>query len=489
MENQPLKKPTPRVALWQQQAELLAHLCQFSQNVLCVVAPHNSGKTEFIQYFLDLPLPRLYKHALYSEQKTVDAMMQKIAQLFNLPWDKQSTLPLQVEADGIAQHQDSTWVLLVDDADFMSPECLKALLQLSQTDLEPRRQLHIILFGQPELEQTLAQDEFQSIIKGHSHTLELAQASIDTVKRAATMPPTVKKNTLADLDEDGLFEHQSDHIFQEPVSRKTAKPHGVNMATKTLSLDRARQMLVHPIALGALAGVGLGIIYLSLNPMDDAEWQNPPTQAAQLAEVNWETSSQPLNIKVLSASREAMTNASAVQEGNATTQTNANQAPILAATDNNSSGVATTAVVSDVTAADKAATVSKTAAAVDLKTVAPAIPVSKQATAKPATKTLLSAENKLLNANAKFYTLQLMGGKNQASIKQFINTHKIADKAYTYRKQVKGDLWYVVVLGEYPSKESAQKAIQTLPPALRQNVKPWVRSIESVQQEINSAQG
>lgn len=488
MENQPLKKPTPRVALWQQQAELLAHLCQFSQNVLCVVAPHNSGKTEFIEYFLNLPLPRLYKHALYSEQKTVDAMMQEIAQLFSLPWDKQSAQPLQIEADSITQHQESTWVLLVDDADFMSPECLKALLQLSQTDLEPKRQLHIILFGQPELEQILAQDEFKSIIKDNSHTLELAQASMGMANRATTTPPNAKKNILADLDEDALFEPQSDPIFQEAVNRKNTQPHGVNMATKTISLERARQMLVHPIALGALAGVGLGIIYLSLNPMDDAEWQNPPTQAAQLAEVNWETTSQPLNIKVLSASKEAMTNASAAQEENTITQSNANEEP-LAIDSNSGAVVAATAVVSDATTADKAVAVSGLAAIVDLKTATPTTSVSTQTTAKPATKTLLSAENKLLNANAKFYTLQLMGGKNQASIKQFINTHKIADKAYTYRKQVKGDLWYVVVLGEYPSKESAQKAIQTLPPALRQNVKPWVRSIESVQREINSVQG
>ncbi len=486
MENQSLKKPTPRVALWQQQAELLAHLCQFSKNVLCVVAPHNSGKTEFIQYFLDLPLPRLYKQALYSEQKTVDAMMQEIAQRFNLPWDKQSTQPLQRETDSIAQHQESTWVLLIDDADFMSPECLKAVLQLSQTDLEPRRQLHIILFGQPELEQILAQDEFQSIIKGHSHTLELAQASMSTAKRAATIPSHTKKNTLDDLDEDGLFEPQSDPIFQEPVSRKITKPHGVNMATKTLSFERTRQMLVHPMTLGALAGVGLGIIYLSLNPMDDAEWQDPPTHAAQLAEVNWDTTSQPLNIKVLSASKEAMTNASAVQKESATTQGNADQASILA-TDNNSNVAPTAAVVSDI-AADKTVTVSKTAAAA-VQIDAPTAAASKQANAKPAAKTLLSAENTLLSANAKFYTLQLMGGKNQASIKQFIDTHKIADKAYTYRKRVKGDLWYVVVLGQYPSKESAQKAIQTLPPALRQGVKPWVRTIESVQKEINSAQG
>lgn len=499
MENQPFKKLTPRVAVWRQQAELLAHLCQFSQNVLCVVAPHNSGKTEFIQYFLDLPLPRLHKHALYSEHKTVDAMMQEVAQLFNLPWDKQDAQPLQKSVDSINQHAESTWVLLVDDADFMPPECLKALLQLSQTDLEPRRQLHIILFGQPELETILLQDEFQSIIKGHSHTLELAYSSAP--QKAAPQQSNPKKNTLADLDEDRLSDKQPDRSFQEQVIRKTSNshPHGVNMATKILAFDRVRHMLIHPITLGALAGVGLGIIYLTLNPMDDAEWQNPPTQATQLAEVNWDTTSQPLKVKVLSAPKDATASPSATQDLRSGTQAKVGQIPLaeqlpVVAEQNNSIAEKPAAAVVDVAAdATLAAVAQKSAvvasAAPKTKTiVTAAAPTTKRAVSKPTAKTLLNAENKLLSADSKFYTLQLMGGKNQSSVNQFINTHKIADKAFTYRKQVKGELWYVVVLGQYPNKESANKAIQALPPALKQNVKPWVRSIESVQQEINSAQ-
>lgn len=210
-----------------------------------------------------------------------------------------------------------------------------------------------------------------------------------------------------------------------------------------VSLNQLKQLVIHPVTLSALAGTMLGVIYLSFNPLDDAEWQNPPTHAAQLAEVNWDASLAS-NAKLKTVA--SMPIMGVAQEGIPL----AEQLPELA-----------------------------------IEAIAPITEINSHAQGKKPLKAFSTEEQYLLSTNSQYYTLQLMGGRDQTHAHDFIKDNEIADKAYVYRKQVDGDHWYVVLLGEYPTKEEAQEAAKKLPQTLSEQ-KPRIRSMQSVQQEIQS---
>lgn len=446
---------TPPIAAWQQQAELLAHLCQFSQNILCVVAPPRSGKTEFVKYFMSLSFPSLEKRAISSQCDSVEALMQQIANAFQLSWEQGGTSS-QMKESLAHQHQAqaSTWVLVVDDADQLSPECLNALLQLSQINAEPRRQLHLILLGSPALEQTLASKENQLIINGFCHTLELAHLS--PAKEKTTTPSPKKDEVLLGLDEKQLF--NQDRTNSGSLT-------GVAMAKRQTAAISPRKILSHPITLGALTGVGLGIVYLAMNPLDDAEWQEPVTHASQLAQVHSDYTVKPTlqsptkKIKVDSGTQVIPEEEQLEELQLNTTKTPlADDIPELALEKSNSQNVKKTSKTTPIQTRNKSPE-------------------------KQSQRHSLEEQN-LLASNAEYYTLQLMGGRSKSGIKDFIQNHDIADKALTYRKQVNGDDWYVVVLGQYQTKEAAQSAIKQLPTSVQKETKPWIRSVGSVQKEI-----
>lgn len=492
----PYTPPKPRISAWQQQAELLAHLCQFSQNVLCVVAPPASGKTEFVHYFLGLSFPGLVQKAILSPVDTVDALMEAVATAFQMPWNTTennlsgSRAAFKQGFDAGHAERDAAWVLLVDDADQLSAECLQALLQLSDTKVEPRRQLHLILFGKPALEQLICSEAFEPIVQGYCHTLELAHLQARETQQRA-LP---KDDQLLKLDETKLQNHPQSTLFSSertPIVDNHDYQRGGNMSANFRTLMNPKKVLFHPITLGALAGIALGMIYLSLNPLDDAEWQNPPTYAQQLAQMNLDDTDT-LAVSKPRAKIKIAQDEKAQPIGGVQKTPLAEQLPVIAP-EEDSANLTPTAIKNSAIPV-KASTEKaqpKQQQAAKSQPIKPQ-PVKKQPDAKqsariasvPNSTQLLTSEQKLLAANQQYYTLQLIGGRHEGGIQQFIQQHQLADKALTYRKQVQGDDWYVVVLGQYPTKQAAESAANALPSTIKQETKPWVRSMKSVQSEI-----
>lgn len=95
-------------------------------------------------------------------------------------------------------------------------------------------------------------------------------------------------------------------------------------------------------------------------------------------------------------------------------------------------------------------------------------------------------EKWLLSQKMEMFTLQIMGGSDGASITHYIETQKDKEPFAYYRVVKKGKDWYPLLYGIYPSKESAKEAIKKLPRAL-QKLKPWARSLETIQLEIRDA--
>lgn len=123
----------------------------------------------------------------------------------------------------------------------------------------------------------------------------------------------------------------------------------------------------------------------------------------------------------------------------------------------------------------------------------PANPTTVQANKKNITKESLNlaatpsqGREKILSLPSSNFTLQLLGAGKISGIEQFIKQNKLGNHAYYYRSSRQNQPWYILLYGNYPSKEQAKAALARLPAAVRaQN--PWVRDIAGVKKALPKA--
>lgn len=111
----------------------------------------------------------------------------------------------------------------------------------------------------------------------------------------------------------------------------------------------------------------------------------------------------------------------------------------------------------------------------------PLVNSSKPARQKPAPKSNVKLP-RTIRTNyglGKGYGLQFVASADLASAKRFARKYHIYKRANYYQTWVKGKSWYVVVLGDFDTKGSAQQAVKRLPQPLKAR-KPWVRSIKGL---------
>ena len=92
-------------------------------------------------------------------------------------------------------------------------------------------------------------------------------------------------------------------------------------------------------------------------------------------------------------------------------------------------------------------------------------------------------ESWILNQNSSHYTLQIVAGENLKTIEEFIAEHKLYNNIAFYRSVRKNKPWYGLIYGVYPHKQAATSAINQLSNKL-QRLKPWVRGINSIKNDI-----
>jgi len=93
----------------------------------------------------------------------------------------------------------------------------------------------------------------------------------------------------------------------------------------------------------------------------------------------------------------------------------------------------------------------------------------------------------LWSQDPRHYTLQLLGGRNDKSIQQFIQKYKLRDKAIYYQTKLNKRNWYALVYGSYSDRRGALEAIKQLPKAL-QKTSPWARSFASIHKDLDQSQ-
>lgn len=89
----------------------------------------------------------------------------------------------------------------------------------------------------------------------------------------------------------------------------------------------------------------------------------------------------------------------------------------------------------------------------------------------------------LLKQKPANYTIQLMASYDGNDLSEHIRNNSIESQTALFETSRNTRRWHVLTYGIYTSAGAARAAIAKLPNELRHNT-PWVRSIESVQQEI-----
>lgn len=97
-------------------------------------------------------------------------------------------------------------------------------------------------------------------------------------------------------------------------------------------------------------------------------------------------------------------------------------------------------------------------------------------------------ESWIWSQDPSYFTLQLLGGRELASIKRLLKRHPgLASHAVYFRTQRNGQNWYAVIYGVYASRQKAMAAIKRLPPALQKS-RPWIRPFASIHAELSRSQ-
>jgi DamX protein len=112
----------------------------------------------------------------------------------------------------------------------------------------------------------------------------------------------------------------------------------------------------------------------------------------------------------------------------------------------------------------------------------PLKPVTPQ---KATAKNTIYRESWLLDQEASFYTLQVLGVRNEESLLNFVKEHKLLlnqNVAY-YQTVYKGKQWYPLLYGVYPTKSDAADAVKELPDKIQRSI-PWLRKMSAVQKEV-----
>lgn len=89
----------------------------------------------------------------------------------------------------------------------------------------------------------------------------------------------------------------------------------------------------------------------------------------------------------------------------------------------------------------------------------------------------------LSGLNPQHYIIQLVAAHNRAVIERAAADSDRAGQLAYYKGQFQGRDWYVLLYGDFPSRQQARSASGALPESIRR-FKPWIRRVSSVQSEL-----
>ncbi len=519
-----------------QLSEKLQHLVRFSDFLILIAGIEGCGKTTLLHKLEQDGQASAGRSALVGFEATADVtgLLQALTHALQMePADGNQARLSQLH--GLAKQlaeDDLSLVLLIDDADYLTNNALELLINFATVEgpAAPR----ILLTGTPAFEQRFRDLELDQRLEGHLHVEHLTPFTVDEstefiesllpegvvlkerqlrllVEQSAGRPARLRQAVAEVLKRDGSVAHSPERFSMPPKHISAAfiiligvfavaiwqyLPEGEEEAvvaervTLPLAIDRVPQAQADAV----------DEIRLEPKPVESPE--RPVVAAVEPADISpvprmpAEREDEPVDPVAPSAAREPV---SPVQEVVTAEPPAALETPVK--------------TVAEPVAETEAAPATEQAARSDVQTraqpetasasvpepepvvtpkPAPAVeakpkPAPKPVAAKPVSSGGVAErwlrEQELLGWPEKGYTLQMLGAREEQSVKTFIESQAQPERFYYFRTLFKGKPWHVVVYGQYADRASAVSAVKALPAGL-QRLRPWARSIAGVKADI-----
>ncbi|OYU45886.1 MAG: ATPase [Burkholderiales bacterium PBB4] len=432
----------------------LLHVAQHEEGIMTLVAEVGSGKTLLARLMLSKLAADICTIYLANPSFSRDEILGAIARELGL-----TDLPVSTEARLAALHHEllrrhalgQRVLLVIDEAHAMPPESLEEVRLLSNLETDQHKLLNIMLFGQPELDETLADRRMRQVRDRVIHRFQLtplpaeeAAAYVDHRLRAAGWsggalfaPPAMallikssggrarRINLLADKALLGAYASGKATVQVEQVRNAVAELHDDIVASARW---RVPGWPWGAAALIAALAVG-GAAFLGPRSADFApQLQGPPAQSVPA------------------------TGPASVPRASVPTPVSAPTPTLPAST--------------------------------------PAAALSATEVATPAWMSTLSpylarTQAHLQSTEATGYTLQIAALPREAPVLAYLSTvGQSIDSAQIYAQlsHYNGKDFVAVFIGSYPSATAATAALNTLPAALKAN-KPIVRTWKKIRQD------
>jgi septal ring-binding cell division protein DamX len=121
------------------------------------------------------------------------------------------------------------------------------------------------------------------------------------------------------------------------------------------------------------------------------------------------------------------------------------------------------------------------AAAAAADSPAPSVPVGTEPKSRQSVDYLSEAWIK--DRSVRDWTIQILAFQDEAKVKEFIDTHRLHQRAAYFSEKNNGQTLFKLIYGAFANKDMAAKARAELTPALKEHG-PWLRTIASVQKVI-----
>jgi len=206
--------PDPRyLFMSERHREALAHLLYGvggGGGFVLLTGEIGAGKTTVCRCFLE-QIPRRCNVAyIFNPKLSTAELLQSICDEFRIPLPGGPEASLKAHVDALNEFLLKTHavgqnnVLIIDEAQNLSPEVLEQLRLLTNLETSERKLLQIILIGQPELRQMLAQPELEQLAQR-----VIARYHLDALSEEETAQYIQHRLETAGLKRGSLFERKA----------------------------------------------------------------------------------------------------------------------------------------------------------------------------------------------------------------------------------------------------------------------------------------
>lgn len=527
--------------------DLLRHLAQSSQLLLLVLGPQGSGKTTLLNELLTRAEHywRACRVQAVADMDTT-ALFRQLALCTDLPTDcgEQALTLLLIEHAANLEHSSQIPVVMIDDAHLLSSAARAALVRLGRPGPQNPHPWHVLLFGQSGMEADIDEADRHTVQLGPLSPDQLG-AYVHHRLRAAGLgltvgPEETRRLYKASHGLPGQLEPLLGDLMRAPKpSPAPSSPPKPGPTTEEKPRHNNRRRLYLRVGTAAALVVVLGTLLAfqdSINALFQGSGKSAETTASDtpMAQAPVTVPAVPLEPAPLTPPHTADETptppsvASAPADGVAK-ETNASsddtptppaaetlnaapppeeaipsapKAPTPAtATEKEPATVAAPPTPEQVREAEppkaqaSAAPPEATPAPLAKPAPAPAptakpkpspvpakVPSATAVKAKPASPSS-DGHDWVLAQDPQHYTLQLLGSRDEATVRKAVKGGRLGGNAHYYRIQYRGSDWYVLVYGAFADRAEAARAARKLPGQPGAG-KPWIRRMHTVQAEV-----